>query len=311
LNNSEVDELDPGLIRWLDVDGVRTRYVDSGEGDPLVLLHGGDIGSLYSLDSWSLNLPDLSRHFRVVAFDRIGQGYTDNPPDAPYRPEMMLQHTRRFFEVLGIRKAHVVGHSRGGLLAAWLSQHHSDLIQSLVLVNSRSTAPEDPRYPSDVFYERLGHRQRLLAGEVTVETVSAEPAAQSFNKSNLTPAFIDRMLDIARLPKTEEARTRVRQDRTESWLEPIYALRRDVLARIDDEGVSVPTLVVWGFNDLSAPLPVGLQLFERIAAKTPIAELHVLNEARHYCFRDRPGAFQSVIRSFCLRDRPRRVRRLS
>ena len=59
--------------------------------------------------------------------------------------------------------------------------------------------------------------------------------------------------------------------------------------------------MVWAFNDVSAPLRVhGLPLFERIAATTPAAELHVLNQAGHYVFREQPEAFNRLVRSFCL-----------
>jgi pimeloyl-ACP methyl ester carboxylesterase len=212
---------------------------------------------------------------------------------------MMLDHTRRFLELLGIEGATLVGHSRGALIGTWLVQHHPQLVRRLVLVDTRSTAPPDDRYPNDVFYERLGHRQRLLAGEVTVETVAAEPLAQSFDRRAVTQDFIDRMMAIARLPKSAEARHRVRVDRETAWLPEVYALRTSVLQRIDAEGLSVPTLVLWGRDDESAPLPVGIQLFERIAEKTRDAEFHVLNQARHYCFRDRPLEFEAAIKAFC------------
>lgn len=297
--SGRVDELSDRHLHWVDVDGIRTRYYEAGDGQPLVLLHGGEIGSLYSLDAWSLVLPLLARDFRVIALDRIGQGHTDNPSGDRYHPRQMLDHTLKFFGALGIHDAHVVGHSRGGLIGTWLTQHHPELVRSLVIVNSRTTAPEDSAYPNDVFYEQLGHRQRLLAGEVTRETVSVEPMAQCYDPESVTPAFIERLLEIARLPKSADARQRIRIDRETNWLLPIYDLRREALAQIDHAGLPVPTLVLWGLNDLSAPLPVAVQLFERIAARTPRAEMHVLNEARHYCFRDQPDAFARVVRGFC------------
>ena len=64
--------------------------------------------------------------------------------------------------------------------------------------------------------------------------------------------------------------------------------------------IDVPTLLIWGANDRSAPLPKGLELFERIALKTPESELHLLNGAGHYTFRDQYEAFNQVVRDFCL-----------
>jgi pimeloyl-ACP methyl ester carboxylesterase len=44
------------------------------------VIHGGDFASLYSLDCWSLKFESLAKTFRVIAYDKLGQGLTDNPP---------------------------------------------------------------------------------------------------------------------------------------------------------------------------------------------------------------------------------------
>ncbi len=266
----------------------------------MVLIHGGEIGSLYSLDGWSLALPALRPQFRVVAPDRIGQGFTDNPETSPYHPSMMLEHLAAFLDVLQIRQAHVVGHSRGGLLGAWLALERTDIVRTLTVVASRSLAPADPRYPNHAFYDALGHRERLLAGEITSETVSAEPRAQSFDPAGVTDDFVDRLREIAALPKSAVAR-RHADDGRERWLAEIHELRSTVLERIDQQGLPVPTQLIWGRDDVSAPPATGLSLFDRIAPRTPHAELRVLNRARHYLFRDRPDAFAAAVIDFAAR----------
>jgi len=295
------DGLDPRLLRWITVDGIRTRYVDAGDGSDVVLLHGGEIGSLYSLDSWSLVLPSLAARFRVIAADRIGQGWTDNPKDHPYRAAMMLEHTYRLLDALGIRGAHVVGHSRGGLIGAWLALERTDLVRTLTVVASRSLAPPDPGHPNHVFYDSLGHRERLLAGEITQETVSAEPRAQSFDPSTVTTDFVARMMAIANLPKSAAARRHAEADRRTIWLPDVERLRASVLERIDRDGLPTPTQLLWGHDDLSAPPATGLALLHRIAQLTPDAELRIINRARHYLFRDRPEAFVAAVTDFASR----------
>ncbi len=61
----------------------------------------------------------------------------------------------------------------------------------------------------------------------------------------------------------------------------------------------MPTLVVWGDNDPSAPVPLAQTLFERIARRTRDAELHVLNNAGHFCFREQPAAFNRLLVALC------------
>ena len=82
-------ELDPGGLRHAEVDGLRTRYYEAGDpaAPALLLVHGGQYGSWYALDSWDTVLAPLAERFRVVALDRPGQGHTQAPraPDGAGR----------------------------------------------------------------------------------------------------------------------------------------------------------------------------------------------------------------------------------
>ena len=74
--------------KWADVDGVRTRYFDEGQGAPIVFIHGrqcGDASGGESAQDFDLNFTPLSKRYRCVAIDRLGQGFTDLPKrDADY-----------------------------------------------------------------------------------------------------------------------------------------------------------------------------------------------------------------------------------
>ena len=62
--------------------------------------------------------------------------------------------------------------------------------------------------------------------------------------------------------------------------------------------LQTPTLVVWGYNDPTAILKRGQALFELIADSTAMAEMHVINKAGHFCYREQPETFNQVIRGF-------------
>jgi pimeloyl-ACP methyl ester carboxylesterase len=83
------------------------------------------------------------------------------------------------------------------------------------------------------------------------------------------------------------------------FLPNIERRRDEALARIDADGFSMPTLVVWGVNDPTAQFGLGLELFGRIAARTRDLALHAFNEAGHYSFREKPDEFNTLITSFC------------
>jgi pimeloyl-ACP methyl ester carboxylesterase len=192
----------------------------------------------------------------------------------------------------------VLGHSRGGLLVAALALEHRELAKTVVIVDSGTLAPGDPRYLLGTFYEEI--ERRIPPGPPTRETVRMEPDANSYSTDHVTDDFVARYLEIARLAKTQEAQRWMKPLSDRIWTPSLLRNKEQSLRMIDARGIPAPTLVIWGFNDPSAPLPLGVSLFERIRARTPQAEFHVLNQAGHYCFRERPHEFNRLLRSFCL-----------
>lgn len=292
------DRLDLRNVHFVEVDGIQTRYYEAGTGDPLVLIHGGQFGFLSSLDDWSLNLPGLAEHFHVYAFDRLGQGYTGNPrSDDEYTFEALLRHARGLLGVLGIRQAHLVGHSRGALPVACLALTYPELVRTAIIVDSSTLAPENSGSPSGAFYAEVA--RRIPSGPPSVETIRVYADALSHSTEHVTADFVRRLYEIALLSKTKEAIRKMAVLNEKIWLPSLNRTREDVLQMIEERGVQVPTLVVWGRNDPSAPLFLGLDLFERICRRTARAEFHVLNRSGHISYREQPSAFNRLIASFC------------
>jgi pimeloyl-ACP methyl ester carboxylesterase len=59
-----------------------------------------------------------------------------------------------------------------------------------------------------------------------------------------------------------------------------------------------PTMLIWGYNDPTAQLKRGHALFEIIADSNPKSEMHIINEAGHFCYREQPETFNQVIKAF-------------
>ncbi|MBI2367089.1 MAG: alpha/beta fold hydrolase, partial [Deltaproteobacteria bacterium] len=116
--------------KFIDVDGIRTRYFDQGSGEVLLLVHGSHFGTPDACESaldWEFNFDPLARSFRVIAMDKLGQGYTGNPKtDADYTMAATVQHAARLIETLGLQNVHVIGHSRGGYVVARLTLDHPE-----------------------------------------------------------------------------------------------------------------------------------------------------------------------------------------
>jgi pimeloyl-ACP methyl ester carboxylesterase len=181
-----------------------------------------------------------------------------------------------------------------------MALEHPDMVKTAMIVDSSTLAPEDPHVPTYLFYEEIA--ARASGGAPTRETVRMEPDAQSFSKAHITDDYLGRMLKIALLPTIQEVRRRMRDLRFSVWHPSLYRKRTETLRQIEERGLPVPTLIIWGFNDRPAPLHLGHRLFERLCPKTPHAEFHVLNQAGHYVFREQWQKFNRVVSDFCLRS---------
>jgi 2-hydroxymuconate-semialdehyde hydrolase len=96
------------------VDGLATGYLEAGQGDPVVLLHGGEFGVTAEL-AWERNIDALARRHRVLAVDMLGFGRSAKVIDFNDGRGMRIRHIARFCDVLGVTSAHFVGNSMGAI----------------------------------------------------------------------------------------------------------------------------------------------------------------------------------------------------
>lgn len=110
--------------------GDRLHFVQTGEGPPLLLLHGA-----YGSGEGLLSTPfgaALSRRFRVIAPDSLGHGRSDAPADpAPYQARQRADQTAAVLDAIGIEQVHVCGYSMGGWMASAFAAFHCERLLSL------------------------------------------------------------------------------------------------------------------------------------------------------------------------------------
>src|SRR5215211_4660672 len=100
---------------FLDVDGIKTFFVERGDGEAVVLLHGGAPG-ISAQFGWHANLDSLAKvGFWVIAYDQPGFGRSGLPAD--HSLEYRVRHARAFVDALGLTHYHLVGHSDGAHIA--------------------------------------------------------------------------------------------------------------------------------------------------------------------------------------------------
>jgi pimeloyl-ACP methyl ester carboxylesterase len=111
----------------VEVDGQSVYYEEYGQGDPLLLLHGG----FGTGDSLLAIGQQLAKHFRVIAPDRSGHGHTADK-DAPFTYDDMTTESIGVIEALGLGKTNLFGYSDGGIICLLLAIRRPDLVAKMV-----------------------------------------------------------------------------------------------------------------------------------------------------------------------------------
>ena len=120
----------PGL--FIDIDGRRVHHVEAGKGEPVLLIHGWN-GSTFDM---RYTIPELAQHYRVIAPDLLGYGYSARPADGDYSLRGQAEFIGRVMDQLGVARTTVLGHSMGGAIAMQFALLHPDRVDRLVLVDS-------------------------------------------------------------------------------------------------------------------------------------------------------------------------------
>lgn len=176
----------PPIGRFLDVDGVSLHYIERGQGEPLVLIHGN--GTMIQDFMVSGLVDRLASRYRVIVIDRPGYGYSSRPRRL-WTPRAHAELLHGALEQLGVERAIVLGHSWGTMIAVALALEFPSLVRSLVLASGYYY----PTVRADVFL--LSPPAIPLIGDAMRYTVSP-PLARA-----MLPRMIKRMFGPAAVPE--------------------------------------------------------------------------------------------------------------
>jgi pimeloyl-ACP methyl ester carboxylesterase len=286
--------------KFIDVDGIKTRYYDEGQGEALVMVHGSRFSPWGSANTWTRNIAGLSKKYRVIAPDKLAAGMTGNPKTLDdFTQHAIVQHIYGLIQKLGIKSFHSVGQSNGAYTAARLALEHVDMCKSLVIVDGGTLGP-----PAGDMAER---RHKLFANgpKELREYIRFHWSKLSVNTENITDDYVDAAYFMATQPKAKETLRLLNTDgREDESVNPEANARtfpRDKAEThkwIEEGRMKMPVLITWGADDPSAILPIGLKLFDMIRAKNQKTEMHIFNNVAHFHYREIPEAWNSVVLNF-------------
>ena len=124
----------PFESRFVTIDGHKIHYVEEGQGDPILFIHGNPTSSYL----WRNILPKVARETgrRGIALDLLGFGKSDKPADVDYNVRLHYKILEGFVEKLGLKNLVLVVHDWGGPLGTYYAVHHPGNVQGIVLMET-------------------------------------------------------------------------------------------------------------------------------------------------------------------------------
>lgn len=265
--------------RFVEIAGLRVRYVRRGSG-PLVLLLHTLATSIYT---WREVMPALSADHDVVALDFPGFGASDQPPDL--RAEIYPTVLAGFVAHLGARRVSVVGNGLGGTMAVILAAFRPDRVERLVLLNPTGYQMKLDEQPLAL---RVGATRRAMAWaerfNLRRPLVRLGLRQVFFDRDRLTDAQLEEYL----APLTRPGAMGSIQSLLATY--PFSGAQFDALAR----RVRAPTLLVWGLDDAWMPR----SHIARYAASIPDARAVLLEDCGHMPQEEQPRAVLAALHEF-------------
>jgi pimeloyl-ACP methyl ester carboxylesterase len=232
-----------------------TYYEEAGSGEPLVLIMG--IGG--DLQGWALQVPTLSKHFRVITYDNRGAGRS-SAPDKPYSIAGMADDLAALLDELGVAKTNVLGFSMGGYVAQEFALKYPARLEKLILL---ATAPNIDGFGRAVITNWVNIRRSNMSREQ-----QARYAAQFL----YSPGLLD---DDARFERSiQNSLGNLYPQQDHAFIRQAQAvLKFDARERLAN--LKAQTLIAVGKDDILVPP----RNSERLAKLLPNATMKVLDGA--------------------------------
>ena len=271
------------------VNGVLLHYVDEGEGDPVVLVHGDPTwGYLYRRF-----IGPLARTRRCIVPDHMGMGKSETPRSPyPYRLVHHRENLEALILALDLRQITFVLHDWGGPVGLGVASRHPERVKRLILMNTWAEAP----WPGAPF-PRLIEIVRSARGErfVLQRNAYVEPALRgtAYRPERLTEAVLDPYRAPFPTPESRLALLSWSRDIPVAESDPSFPEMKEIEQRLP-LFAGVPILLVWGMGDPVLGLPV-LRSWQR---RYPHARTHEIYDASHFVPEDAPEQVVRAIEAF-------------
>jgi pimeloyl-ACP methyl ester carboxylesterase len=255
--------------KYLTLSHGQTRYIEAGQGDPVILIHGYPY--MRSADDWLPNIDALASKFRVLAPDCLGWAPSD-VFDQEYSFAYLTDFVREFQDALGIKSSHIVGASMGGWIAGLLAYESPERVQKVVQTGHNGIGAR----PNAGMTNWKPPADEAIRDWVVRVTTGAGVD---------TEALVKERLEKAHEPGRMEAFAKLSRHMGDG----VNRARYDLMRRLPL--TQAPTLYVWGNKDGSFPVA------EEAKRLTPNSKLVVL-DCGHDVSLEMPAEFNNAVLEF-------------
>jgi pimeloyl-ACP methyl ester carboxylesterase len=284
----------PAKLRWapnipietIEVDGNRLRYIKTGKGPALVLLHT----LRTQLDLFEKVVPELAKRFTVYALDYPGHGYSDIPR-ARYDASFFTAAVEGFLKKLDLHDVTLAGVSIGGSIVLIIAARHNPRVARVIAVNPYDYAKGRGMARSSLFGRLVTYLSLIpFIGETVMRLrnfliMKAVLNGGVADKSSISPALMKEMYLVGNRPGHYRAFLSLLRN-SASW----------ETATKDYGRIETPVLLIWGVQDWALPS-------EREHDRTliPGVEMTTIQHGGHFLALDRPQELIQAIVRFAAR----------
>ncbi len=291
--------------KFTDVAGVRTRYYEEGQGEPMLLLHGGSTAGSSTANVWSRNIPGLARRFHVFAIDRLGSGLTGNAADNDYGTEAQARFAFQFIQMLKLGPLHLVGHSAGGGVALAMAAEHPGAFKTLAIIahgggGGVGRSADNPA--------RLTVALQNCPDQNVYEGLKCRVEKLGWKADTFDPEYWQADEFMATQPKSREARNAIAGQAGDTRRAAgATAYREKIISLVRNDGVlKLPVLLYLGKNDVidwdvrepAASLKSQMGMLDVLTAKNPTVQAIILNDSGHFMYREHVDEFNRDLAGF-------------
>lgn len=264
---------------------IRAHVLDAGQGEPVIVLHGGDGEAV----NWAPLMAPLQEQVRIYAVDRPGFGLTDA---FDYRAVDLRSHAASFvtslLDALDLPSATLVGGSMGGFFALSAALAHPERVRRVALVGYAAGTTREIGGLATIC-GTPGAAEAFMAGRDTMEAQRSQYREMFHIDPDTVPElYFETRIAGLRLPSERG-----------SWatilprLATLEGLRPEVYLGDDISRLQPPTLVIWGEHDM-APVEVG----RAVANQMPRGQFVYLPGVGHFPFLEAPARCAEIISEF-------------